>query len=79
VEHTRGWEWGNFLCHGQKKLKTIIKGFQSCLPTLPVYFPFETSFRTISPENTRTCWLDKIKKNYGGDAVLTKNRFWSIN
>jgi hypothetical protein len=40
VEYTRGWEWGNFLCHGQTKLKKIIKGFQSCLPTLPVYFPF---------------------------------------
>jgi hypothetical protein len=36
---TRGWDWGTFLCHEQKKLKKIIKGFQSCLPTLPVYFP----------------------------------------
>jgi hypothetical protein len=34
----------------EKKIKKFIKGFQSCLPTLPAYFPFETSFRTISPE-----------------------------
>jgi hypothetical protein len=30
-----------FFATGQKK---IIKVFQSCLPTLPAYFPFETSF-----------------------------------
>jgi hypothetical protein len=62
-----------------------MKGFQSCLPTLPAYFPFESSFfgnlgaskvhqRTISPENTKTCWPDKILKQYGGDAVLIKKK-----
>jgi hypothetical protein len=88
---TRGWEWGTFLCHGQKNKKKIIKVFQSCLPTLPAYFPFETSFfgnlgaskvhqRTISPENTKTCRPDKILKNYGGDAVFNKKNplYWSI-
>jgi hypothetical protein len=68
-----------------KNIKKIIKVSQSCLPTLPAYFPFETSFfgnlgaskvhqRTISPENTKTCWPDKILKNYGGDAVLIKKK-----
>ena len=38
-------------------------------------FSLETSLRTISPENTRTCQPDKIKKKIkidGGDAVLIK-------
>jgi hypothetical protein len=26
--------------------------------------------RTISSENTKTCWPDKMFKKYGGDAVL---------
>jgi hypothetical protein len=73
-----------------KILKKIIKVFQSCVPTLPAYFPFETSFfgnlgaskvhqRTISPENTNTCWPDKIKKNYRGDAVLIKKNALLVN
>jgi hypothetical protein len=87
---TRGWEWGSFLCQRQK-IK-YIKVFQSCLPTLPAYFPFETSFfgnlgaskvhqRTISPEITKTCWPDKSRKKYGGDAVLIKKKkmlYWSL-
>jgi hypothetical protein len=93
---TRGWEWGSFPCHGQKIKKKFIKVSQSCLPTLPAYFPFESSFfcnlgaskvhqRTISPENTKTCWPDKILKKYGGDAVLIKTKknkkktlYWSL-
>jgi hypothetical protein len=71
-----------FFARGKKK---YIKVFQSCLPTLPAYFPFETSFfgnlgaskvhqRTISPEITKTCWPDKSRKKYGGDAVLIKKK-----
>ena len=82
---------GYFSLPRAKILKKIIKVFQSCVPTLPAYFPFETSFfgnlgaskvhqRTISPENTKTCRPDKILKNYGGDAVFNKKKplYWSI-
>ena len=40
-------------------------------------FSLETSLQTISPENTRTCQPDKIKKKkkcYVGDAVLIKKK-----
>jgi hypothetical protein len=82
---------GYFSLPRAKKLKKkTMKGFQSCLPTLPAYFPFESSFfgnlgaskvhhRTISPENTKTCWPDKILKQYGGDAVLIKKKTLLVN
>ena len=67
--------------------KTYLKNYKTSLilnATLLAYFPFEISFygnlrapkrqqRTISPENTKTCWTDKIKD--GEDAVYIKDRF----
>jgi hypothetical protein len=39
-----------FFATGKKYITKIIKVSQSCLPTLPAYFPFETSFLvTLEP------------------------------
>jgi hypothetical protein len=41
---------GYFSLPRAKKLKKIIKVFQSCLPTIPAYFPFEIPFLvTLEP------------------------------
>jgi hypothetical protein len=67
---------GYFLCHGQKKIKKF-KDFQSCLPTLPAYFPLKFPYGQFPPKIPGPVSQTKLKtnkktKNNGRDAVLIK-------
>jgi hypothetical protein len=69
-----------FFAMGKKKKK--IKGFQSCLPTLPAYFPLKLAYGQFLPKIPGPVSQTKLKKkkNYGGDAVLIKkNAFDQLN
>jgi hypothetical protein len=73
---------GYFLCHGQKKIKKF-KDFQSCLPTLPAYFPLKFPYGQFLPKIPGPVSQTKLKtnkktKNNGRDAVLIKKRFCLI-
>jgi hypothetical protein len=73
---TRGWEWGTFFTTGKKKIK--IKDFQSCLLTLPAYFPLKLPYGQFPPKIPGPVSQTKLKKKKkidGGDAILIKNRF----
>ena len=84
--YTRGgvYMWvgtGYFLCHGQKKK---FKDFQSCLLTLPAYFPLKLPYGQFPPKipgpvSQTKLKTKKQKTNYGEDAVLIKKKTLLIN
>jgi hypothetical protein len=49
-----------FFAMGKKKKK--IKGFQSCLPTLPAYFPLKLAYGQFLPKIPGPVSQTKLKK-----------------
>jgi hypothetical protein len=71
--NTHGWERGTIFATGNFFFN--FKDFQSCLPTLPVYFPLKFPYGQFPPKipgpvSQTKSKTKKIQKNYGGDAVL---------
>jgi hypothetical protein len=63
-----------------KKFK--FKDFQSCLPTLPAYFPLKFPYGQFPPKIPGPVSQTKLKikkiKNYGGDAVPVAKKVGKI-
>jgi hypothetical protein len=65
--------WANKI---KKKLLQVSN--LACQP-YPRIFPLKLPLGQFPTKIPGPVSQTKFLKNYGGDAVLTKNRFWSIN